>query len=357
MIKGLYIAGTSMNGNIKKMNIIGNNLANVQTTGFKRDTLGAEAFNARLQTRINGTKLPFKSGQPQVWVDQNGAETRLTTDKGYFRVATPNGIHYGVDVQFLKDEDGYLRTPYKSVGGILDPLAGNLVLDATGKPVSVGDGAYEVDENGVLTVDGGGAIPLVMQAHRTAVGTIGAGLRSYTVYTDWEQGQLEMTENDFDLALKGDGFFSIRTPQGDFYTRNGVFTRNAVGELVTLDGYPVLGLKGPIVVGEKGFAVNSFGEIIQNGEIIDKLALTTFSNPSDIYKKGNTFYTERTPLKGEKMPYEGDILQGYKENSNVDAISEMIRLIEMNRNYESNQKVITTIDDLIGKCVNEVGKV
>ena len=62
-------------------------------------------------------------------------------------------------------------------------------------------------------------------------------------------------------------------------------------------------------------------------------------------------------MTGERVEFEGEIVQGYREQSNSDAITEMISLIEMNRNYETSQKVITTIDDMIGKCVTELGRV
>lgn len=356
MVKGLYIAGTSMITNINKMDVIGNNLANVNTTGYKRDNVEVEAFNARLLTRINGSSMPIEKGILKVDQSVSMGETTLETTRGYFRIQTENGIHYGKSTTFFKDTDGYLRTIYKNIGGSVDNLKGNLVLGNNG-PILVGDGEFTVDDKGVISVNGTVVDNLVSLTHPTAVGTISAGIRGYSVLTDHEQGQLQRTDSRFDLSIKGEGFFTIRTETGDYYTRDGAFTINGQSELVTFDGSKVLGLNGPIIIESENFTVNEFGEIIQNGEITDKLQMTAFTNIADIYKIGSSYYKERVPLTGEKVPFEGEIIQGYIEQSNADAVTEMIQLIEMNRNYESSQKVITTIDDMIGKCVTELGRV
>jgi len=356
MVKGLYIAGTSMITNIHKMDVIGNNLANVNTTGYKKDRVEVESFNARLLTRINGTNIPYETGSSKVTQTQNGEEITAETDNGYFRIDTPNGTHYGKSVIFFKDTDGYLRTIYKNIGGTIDNLQGNLVLGTKG-PVYIGDSDYELDESGNILVGGSKVDQLVTQVMSNVVGTIGAGVRGYSVLTDFDQGQLEMTGNRFDLAIKGEGFFSIRTETGDYFSRNGAFTTNGLGQLVTFEGSYVLGLDGPITIESDSFTVNEFGEVIQNGEITDKLQLTTFTNISDVYKIGSGYYKEKQELTGEKIAFEGEIVQGYIEQSNTDAITEMIQLIEMNRNYQNSQKCITTIDEMIGKCVTELGRV
>ena len=356
MVKGLYIAGTSMIANIKKMDVIGNNLANVNTTGYKKDGIQVESFNARLLSRINGSNIPYEFGAKEVTVSTANDETYAETNNGYFRIDTPNGIHYGKSVVFFKDTDGYLRTIYKNIGGSIDHLKGNLVLGNNG-PIYVGEGTYELDEQGNISVDGNVVDQLVSGTLPNTLGTISAGVRGYSVLTDHEQGQLEMTGNSYDMALKGDGFFVVRTETGDYYTRNGAFTIDANNQLVTMEGAYVLGLEGPITIESESFSVNEFGEVIQNGEITDKLQLAAFTNVSDIYKIGTGYFKEKQNMTGEKIAFEGEVVQGYIEQSNADAITEMIQLIEMNRNYESSQKVITTIDEMIGKCVTELGRV
>ncbi len=356
MVKGLYIAGTSMITNINKMDVIGNNLANVNTTGFKKDRVEVESFNARLYSRMNGSNYPFETGPNTITQSKNGEAITATTENGYFKVDTPNGDHYGKSIIFFKDTDGYLRTIYKNIGGTIDNLKGNLVLGQKG-PIFVGDADFEMDDSGNINVGGTKVDQLVTQTMPNVVGTITAGIRSYSVLTDHEQGQLERTNSNFDLAIKGDGYFNIRTETGDYYSRNGAFTRNGLGELVTFEGHKVLGLDGPIIIESETFAVNEFGEIIQDGEITDKLQMTAFTNVADVYKIGTSYYKEKTELTGEKVPFEGEIVQGFIETSNVDSITEMIQLIEMNRNYQTSQKVITTIDEMIGKSVTELGRV
>lgn len=356
MIKGLYVAGTSMITNINKMDVISNNLANVNTTGFKKDRVEVESFNARLFTRINGSMLTTEPGAKDITQTTRGEEVTAETTKGYFRVQTENGIHYGKSVQFFKDNDGYLRTFYKNVGGTIDNLKGDLVLGNKG-PIYVGEGTYELDDNGNMLVDGTIVDQMITMVHPSVVGTMSAGIRGYSVLTDHEQGQLEMTNNSFDLAIKGEGFFNIDVNGEILYSRNGAFTRNSMNELVTFEGHKVIGLNGPIYIDSDSFSVNAFGEVIQDGEITDKLTMTAFTNIADVYKVGTGYYRERGELTGEKVDFEGEIIQGFVEQSNTDAITEMIQLIGMNRNYETSQKVITTIDDMIAKSVTELGRV
>lgn len=356
MVKGLYVAGTSMITNINKMDVISNNLANVNTTGYKKDTVEVESFNARLFTRINGSMLTTEPGAKEIKQSIRGDEVTAETSKGYFTVQTDNGVHYGKSINFFKDSDGYLRTIYKNVGGTVDHLKGDLVLGTKG-PIFVGEGTYVLEDNGNLSVDGTVVDQLVTMVHPNVVGTMSAGIRGYSVLTDHEQGQLEMTSNSFDLAIKGEGFFNIDVNGEIFYSRNGAFTRNALNELVTFEGHKVVGLNGPIYIDSDTFSVNAFGEVIQDGEITDKIAMTAFTNVADLYKVGTGYFRERSELTGEKVAFEGEIIQGFIEQSNTSAVTEMIQLIGMNRNYETSQKVITTIDDMIAKCVTELGRV
>ncbi|GAB6107636.1 flagellar hook-basal body protein [Fusibacter bizertensis] len=356
MVKGLYIGASSMITNINKMDVIGNNLANVNTTGFKKDSVEVESFNARLLTRINGSMYPIESGSGKVKQTQSGDEITATTENGYFRVQTENGINYSKSLIFFKDADGYLRTIKKNIGGTVNFLKGDLVLGKNG-PINIGDGDFTLDENGKIMVDGTVKDQLLIGINANDVGTISAGIKGYYVMTNFEQGQLEATNSPFDLAIRGNGFFTVSTSKGDYYTRDGVFTINNANELVDLNGAKLIGLDGPITVNSENFAVNEFGEVIQDGEITDKIKMTAFSNVGDIYKVGTGYYLEQPTMTGERIDFDGEIVQGYREQSNSDAVTEMISLIEMNRNYETSQKVITTIDDMIGKCVTELGRV
>jgi len=358
VIKGLYVAGTGLMTNIHKIDVISNNLSNVSTSGYKRDTLEVQSFNNRLFTRINGSNTPFKTGTPTVSSEETNGEFTISTDRGYFRIDTEDGVDYSRSMKIFKDQDGYLRTIYKNVGGTVDPLKGDLVLGSKG-PINIGDSDFTVDADGNVVVGGSVQDSLIVNGMPGVIGTMSAGIKSYSVMTDFEQGQMDMTNNKFDLAIRGEGYFNIDTDYGTLLTRDGSFTINSLGELVTYDGNTVQGIDGPIEITSENFSVNEFGEVIQDGEITDKIKLTNYTNVGDLEKVGGTYFREKPEdeMTGERVDFNGEVIQGFLEQSNTDAISEMIRLIEMNRNYESSQKVVTTIDDMIGKAVNDVGRV
>lgn len=360
MVKGLYVAATALVTNTDKIDAISNNLANVNSTGFKKDTVEIESFNDRLFTRINGSNYPYANMIPDVSVSvtetSQGDEYNLKTDGGYFRLDTDDGLHYDNEAVIIVDSDGYLRTKYNNVGGTIDYLKGNDLLGQNGS-IYVGDSDFEIASNGDISVGGTVVDNIAISIPPTVVGTMGAGIKSYKIATNFERGQLEITNDKYDVALNGDGFFEIETGWGTLYTRNGAFTINQNSELVTLDGYNVLGVNGPITITSDEFSINEYGEVIQDDEITDKLALSNFTNVADLQKLGGTFFKFVDNPTGEQVEYEGTVEQGVIEQSNVDAISEMVNLIEMNRNYESNQKVVTTIDEMLGKAVNDLGKV
>jgi flagellar basal-body rod protein FlgG len=356
MVKGLYVASTALVTNTHRIDAISNNLANVNSSGFKKDRVEVESFNDRLFTRINGSNYPYNTMTPNVTMTQANNTYNLKTDGGYFRVQTDEGVHYDNEVVLIKDIDGYLRTKYENIGGTIDYLKGNPILGSNG-PIYVGDGDFTVDAQGNLSVDGSFVDNIAVSTMPTVIGTMGAGIKAYKIATDFEAGQLEVTNSKYDVALQGDGFFNIATPEGTMYTRNGAFTINQYDELVTMDGYNVMGLDGPIIITSENFSINEFGEVIQENEISDKLTLSNFTNVADLKKVGGTFFKFVDNPTGEMVDFEGEVKQGVIEHSNVDAISEMINLIEMNRNYESNQKVVTTIDELIGNAVNDLGRV
>ena len=356
MVKGLYVAATALVTNTNKIDAISNNLANVNSSGFKKDRVLVESFNDRLFYRINGTDYPYMNTSPDVSMTQTGDEYAFKTAGGYFRVDTEDGVHYDNEVVIIKDIDGYLRTKYKNIGGTIDNLKGNLLLGENG-PIYAGDGELTVDAQGNLSVDGTVVDNIATTTLPNVVGTMGAGIKAYKIATDFSSGQLEITNQKFDVALQGDGFFNIDTPLGTLYTRDGAFTRNQNSELVTMDGYNVIGLNGPIYIDSDTFSINEFGEIIQDGQITDKLTLSNFTNVADLKKVGGSFFQFVDNPTGKMVDFEGEVKQGVLEHSNVDAITEMISLIEMNRNYESNQKVVTTIDEMLGKAVNDLGRV
>jgi flagellar basal-body rod protein FlgG len=340
----------------KRMDAISDNLANIDTAGYKKDDLSVESFNDVLIQRQNGSRLTLERGREAIEVTEDNGRYLVKTTDGYFRVATPEGTSHNKELAFHVDDEGYLSTYYQNSNRTINERLGHRVLGRGGE-IFVGEGDLTIAENGAVQVDGNEVDRLLFHPGATTIGTMNAGVWHQRKVTDFSQGQLERTDGPFDLALRGDGFFTIETPEGEYFTRNGVFSRNQFGELVTLDGHRVMGFDGPIELGEGDFAVNRFGEILQNGEIVDRLDLVRFTNLGDLAKVGGTLFTALEPIEGEREAFEGEVLQGFIERPNVEAITEMVKMIEMSRNYESDQKVIATIDEMLGKAVNEVGAV
>jgi flagellar basal-body rod protein FlgG len=183
-----------------------------------------------------------------------------------------------------------------------------------------------------------------------------------TEYTDFSQGALRRTGNPFDLAINGIGFFVIETANGLRYTRNGNFTVSPDGILITMDGNPVLGSGGRIYIPDLHRLSSASVKITENGEIyvdnqfVDKLRIVWFENPSKLKKEFSTSFSAPPDLR-ELKPGDNEfkIYQGFLEESNVNAVAEMVKMIEANRSYESDSKVIQHQDETLEKA-NELGK-
>lgn len=183
------------------------------------------------------------------------------------------------------------------------------------------------------------------------IGKLGLGVETNELYTEFEQGSLRLTDSQSDVALSGEGFFAILTPQGERYTRNGSFLVGKEGLLETKEGYPVLGEKGVINVLETKFKVSKDGKITnEDTDEIDRLRVVRFPNERYLKKIGSSLYID-TEISGEAQIAEGakrpEIIQGYVETSNVNVVNEMVQMIEVNRAYEANQKTIQAEDTMM----------
>lgn len=178
-------------------------------------------------------------------------------------------------------------------------------------------------------------------------------------FTDFSQGELQRTDNPFDLAIDGSGFFVIQYPDGIRYTRSGNFSLNSSGQLVTADGYPVLGINGPIQIQGNHVEFDTAGSVIADGAIVGTLRLIDFQDPSCLMKAGsNTYVIASNPnVSMAEMPSSAGIKQGFIENSNVNPIYEMAKMIETMRIYESYQKTIQMLNETQQKANEELGKI
>ncbi|MBI9103069.1 MAG: flagellar basal-body rod protein FlgF [Spirochaetales bacterium] len=279
MIRGLYTGASGMVAQMHKMDAISNNLANVDLTGYKKDTSIHKAF-------------------PQMLLQRS-------------------------------DDDGLYNMPFGS-------------MDTS--PI---------------------------------VGMLGTGVELNELYTVFEQGALKQSGNPFDLAIEGEGFFSVQTPDGEKYTRNGTFMVDNNGLLVTKEGMPVLGEEGLIYLKKNNFVVDSQGQIFQNAdfaddpqrlvsmeendwanmELVDTLKVVDFNRPRFLKKQGSSMWAntrESGQPRDMELGAETKVIQGFLEGSNVNPVTEMVNMIEVNRAYEANQKVIQTQDTMTSQLINKV---
>ncbi len=254
MIRGLYTAATGLNVQTKKMDVISNDLANVNTSGYKKDTAVIASFPEVLASRLD-------------------------------------------DVE------------------------------------------NQVPNNG-------------------PIGRMSLGARVDEVYTHFTQGSVVSTNEVVDMALQGSGFFVIQTPAGLTYTRDGNFSIDRLGNIVTKEGYSVMGQDGPISLGEDFLTtggeiiIKPDGTIYKGTEYIDQLDLADFADTRTLTKIDNNLYQATAP----RIEFNGSVIQGYLEASTVNPVTAMVDMITVSRAYEANQKVVQTHDSLLGRAVNDVGK-
>ncbi|MFW5994814.1 MAG: flagellar basal-body rod protein FlgF [Spirochaetia bacterium] len=286
MVRGWYTGASGMNAQQHRMDQISNNLANVDTTGYKRDQSVHKAFPELLLRRMN--------------------------------------------------DDGLRSLPLSG----RDPVLGSF-----------------------------DTAPIV--------GRLGTGVEQNEVYTDFDQGTVRQTDNPLDLALDGEGFFLVETPQGERLTRNGTFHRSPEGLLVTKEGYPVLGENGYIEIQENNFDIDEDGRVTRNAtlaedsdrlvsqrenqweesEEIDRIQLVDVDNPRYLEKQGSSLWASTWDSGEQQIIDAGErpqVLQGFLETANVNPVREMVEMIEVNRAYEANQRVIQTHDESTQQLLNTV---
>ena len=258
MVKGLYTAYTGMRNEQRRMDILTNNLANSDTTGFKKEGVTSQSFDSLLAYRIKDSTTP------------------------------------GPD------------------------------------------------------------------AHR--LGGMNMGVKIGEVYTDYTQGPMKVTDNTFDVALAGEGFFTIdfTNKAGEsftLYTRDGNFNMTKEGYLVTQDGDFVVGTNGQHIqlsttAGET--KIDREGRIYQDGTQRAQMQITDFEDYDYLEKFGENLYQ---PVEGAtQREASAQTYQGYLEAANVQTVYEMVQMIATTRAYETNQKVIQAHNDTLQIAANQIGK-
>lgn len=350
MNRGLYISATSMVANQRKLDALSNNLANVNTTGYKKDIALNETFPEKLLTKINGKpprmRLPREN---EITYENQGNVHLARADRGYFRVETPRGESYVKDIRFTIDDEGYLKTNYRDGREDLKTDNENYILDRNGNRIQGQAG----DLQGVLQ----GAV-YTPPSH--IIGTMNAGVNFQKMVVDFTPGNMAETGGTYDLALDGPGFFKITGEDGEtYYTRDGSFTINAEGNLTTLSGEIV---QGPGNIQGDHVTIDRNGMVIVDGNQVGQLDIVDLENREFLRKVGDNLYRmvegeDGQPIPPQEIPFEGEVLQGYLEGSNVNSIQEMVEMISLFRDYELGQKSVRTQDEMLEKSSNEIGRV
>ena len=192
---------------------------------------------------------------------------------------------------------------------------------------------------------------------------LGLGVRAAAVSMEPEQGTVIQTRGDLDVAIEGNGYMEVELPSGQTaYTRDGSLKRTGEGQVVTSDGYPII---PDITIPEdaRSIAINPDGEVYAyflgqvEPELLGQLTLTSFTNEKGLEALGSNLYVE-TEASGQPfvgLPGEdglGQFRQGYLEEASVDPVEEITNLIEAQRGYEMNSKVITAADQMLSATTN-----
>jgi flagellar basal-body rod protein FlgF len=178
----------------------------------------------------------------------------------------------------------------------------------------------------------------------------------FSTVIDFSQGAIRPTGNPLDVAINGSGFFSIQTPDGVQYTRQGNFTLNSEGVLITPDGYPVQGEGGEITLEGGTIEIDLQGNVYVDGDEVDRLQISDFTNPETLKKAGNGRFVGSDGMIAADRPEESTVSQGYVETANVNPVRAMTEMIETSRAFEAYQKVIQSADEATSKSINDVGK-
>jgi flagellar basal-body rod protein FlgG len=182
----------------------------------------------------------------------------------------------------------------------------------------------------------------------------GGALADVQVLRDARPGTLKATGQAYDIALASEGYFEVATPQGPAYTRRGQFQLDAQGRLVTLQGWPVMGLDGEIRPGSGTPSVQANGQIRNGDKLVGQLRIVQFDAPGALRHLDAGYFASVAP--GTLLPEARVALkQGFLENANVSHSHEMVDLMRTMRHFESMTRVLQGYDDMIGGAIKKLG--
>ena len=182
-----------------------------------------------------------------------------------------------------------------------------------------------------------------------------------------DQGILEPTGNEFDVAINGNGFFKVQEGDQEFLTRDGRFSLNADGFLVNSNGAQILGESGPIQLsslfennpehgGTNKLEISKDGSILINGRVQDKLQILNVEDSTVLERQGNSYFTVKDEIELSEDGI-GMVMQGYFEKGNVEPLAEMVDMMRNMQMFESQQKALKTTDDMLSQVTSGLGRI
>lgn len=351
MNRSLYIGASSLLANQRRLDVLASNLANINTTGFKRDISITESFPEKLLAKTNRVpEIRNMPGPNNIEYENipygNGEEIhRASTKEGFFVVHTPYGKSYVKEIQFKLDDEGYLKTSYKDLNDNHRTDFENYIGYNNGNRLQSQGGNIE----GLLA----GA---VHYPPPHVIGTISAGVNFQKIFTDFSNSGLIDTGGKFDLGLKGDGFFKIAVNDEVNYTRNGSFALTD-GYLTDLDGNRVQGQNGDILINGNNIDILQDGKIVVDDINIDTLDIVNINNREHLRKKGDNLFYMAEGETADEVEFLGEVHQGHLETSNMNPISGMVEMINLLRDFEASQKIVRVQDEMLERAANEIGRI
>ena len=192
------------------------------------------------------------------------------------------------------------------------------------------------------------------------IGSLNLGVKVNDVDTVFTQGSFKATDSSTDFAIDGRGFFVAKNGNQEVYTRDGNFKVNQQGYLITNDGADVLGTNNttgarePIYIGDAKFSLDGENNIdIQGIGATHKLVTADFENYKTLQPLGDNYITLDNPMYNAKV----NVRQNFLETSNVDPSTELVKLMEVKRQFETNQKFVKMQDETVQKAASELGRV
>jgi len=185
------------------------------------------------------------------------------------------------------------------------------------------------------------------------VGTINPGVFVDDVFTAFHQGSLQLTDAPLDIAVMGQGFFTVMRDGEELFTRDGTFTM-ANGMLMTSDGGLVQGLGGNINLPHGTIIIDENGRITVNGEYIETFRMTTFTDLHSLRQLEDNYF--RVSEDSVAIPFVGSLHQGFLEMSNVNIVEEMVQMITLSRAFDTNSRMVEMQDGTLQHAVNSIAR-